>query len=369
MLLRCHPDFAPVRAQCRALSVVYSSGDVPTYEEWIGLNLATEEYSQYVSGKRLPWNPSLWRSWIEDCIKTHGTCNAIKQAGCAPTRLIDIGSIDTATKLIESYGNPVDYVALSHCWGGSLPLRTTKANLNDHLSAVPWEALPANFQDAVKVTRSMGYQFLWIDCLCMIQDSEEDWLRECALMGEVYAGAALTIAAEGSESSLIGFFEASNRSTNTCSIPVRLPSAAKSNELVMGLPSTRRPHYTLSSWPGPLSTRGWALQERVLSKRVLYMCGDATCFTCSCSESNDRVPWPMPLHQEHFRMTPLHMLDPAQSLKDWHTLVIDYTARQFTNARDRLPAISGVARIFAERFGWEYVAGLWRHDLEGALLW
>jgi hypothetical protein len=367
MLVPCHPDLAPTQVQCRALQVVYSKGCVPAHEALIGMTRASQANGQYVSGKRFPWNPSLWRSWMNDCMEMHDTCNAIKQNGYAPTRLIDIGSTDTAPSLVESYGRSVEYVALSHCWGGSLPLRTTMANFHDHLDAVPWKALPPTFQDAVKVTRSMGYQYLWIDCLCIIQDSEEDWLRECALMGDVYAGAALTVAAEGSQSPLHGFFDA--RGSDTCSIQVQWPTSAKPDELVMSSSTTHRPYHILSFWPGPLSRRGWALQERVLSTRVLYMCGDATCFTCSCSESNDHVPWPMPLSNGHFRLAPPHMLDAAQSLKDWHMLVLDYTARQFTNARDRLPAISGVARIIAERFGWKYVAGLWSHDLEGALLW
>lgn len=54
MLVHCHPDFAPVRAQCRAIQVDYSNEGVRTYEAWIGLNLATEGNSQYVSGQRLP---------------------------------------------------------------------------------------------------------------------------------------------------------------------------------------------------------------------------------------------------------------------------------------------------------------------------
>lgn len=306
---------------------------------------------------------------MNDCANTHDTCNAMMRNGYAPTRVIDVGSIDTAPKLVESNETHAGYVALSHCWGGSLPLRTTTANFRDHLNAIPWEALPATFQDAVKVTRSMGHQYLWVDCLCIIQDSEEDWLRECALMGDVYAGAALTIAAERSKSPLDGLFEASSGLIKTRRIPIQWPSTGNFDELTVGLPTTGYLCYSLSDLYGPLSRRGWALQERVLSTRVLYMCGDATCFTCSCSESTDRLLWPIPLSDVHYGLTLPHILDPEQSLKKWYRLVMDYTTRQLTNASDRLPAISGIARIIAERFGWEYVAGMWSHDLENALLW
>lgn len=77
----------------------------------------------------------------------------------------------------------------------------------------------------------------------------------------------------------------------------------------------------------------------------------------------------MPLNDSHFRLTLPHMQDTAKPLIDWYMLVMDYSGRHLTNARDRLPAISGIARIISERFGWTYVAGLWSHDLEAALLW
>lgn len=188
-------------------------------------------------------------------------------------------------------------------------------------------------------------------------------------MGEVYAGAALTVAAERSKSPLDGFLKTSSRPIKTCNIPIQWPSTGKSDELTVGLPTTPNVYYSLSSLYGPLSRCGWALQERVLATRMLYMCRDATCFTCSCSESSDLLPWPVPLFDEHYRLTLPHILDPMQSLKHWYRLLMDYTARQLTKVSDWLPAISGVARIIAERFGWEYVAGMWSHDLEAALLW
>lgn len=369
---RCHSDFSPILVQCSTLSVKCSNRGVQRDEactSYIEMTIESEGNSEYMPRKRHQWNPLLWRSWMDDCARTHGTCNANKRNGYAPTRLIDVGSIDTTPKLIESNGTHVEYVALSHCWGGSLPLRTTAANFRDHSDAIPWEALPATFQDAVKVTRSMGHQYLWIDCLCIIQDSEKDWLRECALMGDVYAGAALTIAAERSKSPLDGLFEASSGLIKTRRIPIQWRSTGKFDELTVGLPTTSYVCYSLPNLYGPLSGRGWALQERVLSTRVLYMCRNATCFTCSCSESTDRLPWPIPLSDVHYGLTLPHILDPKQSLKKWYKLVEDYTTRQLTNASDRLPAISGIARIIAERFGWEYVAGMWSHDLEAALLW
>lgn len=155
-LERCHLDFSPTAVQCSALWVICSNRDVELDEKWIGLPLESEGYSQYVSGKRYFWNPSLWCSWMNDCANTHDTCNAIKRNGYAPTRVIDVGSIDTAPKLVGSNETHAEYVALSHCWGESLPLRTTTANFRDHLNAIPWEALPATFQVLLKSRAQWG---------------------------------------------------------------------------------------------------------------------------------------------------------------------------------------------------------------------
>lgn len=179
----------------------------------------------------------------------------------------------------------------------------------------------------------------------------------------------MTIAAEQSSSPSDGIFGALDQPNHTCTIPVQWPSTGNSGNLTIGLPPSVRMRHSRSFLYGPLSRRGWILQERVLSRRVLHISGDATGFICSCSESIDSIRWPMPLNDSHFRLTLPHVHDVVRLLIDWYMLVLDYSGRHLTNARDRLPAISGVARIISERFNWTYVAGLWSHDLEAALLW
>lgn len=46
--------------------------------------------------------------------------------------------------------------------------------------------LPKSFQDAVSVTRKFGVRYLWIDALCILQDSVEDWRQEAVVMGKIY---------------------------------------------------------------------------------------------------------------------------------------------------------------------------------------
>src|SRR3978361_980413 len=56
------------------------------------------------------------------------------------------------------------------------------------------EQLPRTFRDAIEIGRNLNIEYLWIDSLCIVQDSNEDWEREAAAMSKVYSHAVVTIA-------------------------------------------------------------------------------------------------------------------------------------------------------------------------------
>ena len=68
-----------------------------------------------------------------------------------------------------------------------------------------WEDIPKTFQDAITVTRYLGFHYIWIDSLCIVQDDNEDWARESAKMSSIYANAVLTIAASAAADDTYGF--------------------------------------------------------------------------------------------------------------------------------------------------------------------
>src|SRR5436190_9880944 len=142
--------------------------------------------------------------WLSYCRENHPKCSkgALQPL---PTRVMDVKDDGSEPSLLLTNGQLGQYIALSHCWGSSPLLSTTTANLMKHLVCIPMDELPRNFQDAVTVTRKLGFRYLWIDSLCIIQDSESDWLQESAHMGAVYANASCTIAASSAVSSRTGF--------------------------------------------------------------------------------------------------------------------------------------------------------------------
>jgi Heterokaryon incompatibility protein (HET) len=93
---------------------------------------------------------------------------------------------------------PFRYAALSHMWGdveSAPPLRAIRSNYNDLKNGIPLGRLPRNFADAVETCRRLSIKYIWIDSLCIIQDSIDDWKTEAATMHLVYKNALITITA------------------------------------------------------------------------------------------------------------------------------------------------------------------------------
>jgi len=81
-------------------------------------------------------------------------------------------------------------------------------------SGIPESDLSRSFQDAVTFTRWIGIRYLWIDCLCIIQDDEEDWEKESAKMASIYSGAFLVLGATRAAGCDEGFLGPREKSWN-----------------------------------------------------------------------------------------------------------------------------------------------------------
>lgn len=190
----------------------------------------------------------------------------------------------------------VNYLALSHCWGGEIDSRLLKSNILQKMESIDINDLPKNFQHAVSITKQLGYEYLWIDSLCIIQDDESDWEQESAKMGLVYSNAICVISAIGAASSHGG-----------CFFP--------KDPMHQGVVVRRNADFTLTvrSWiredkmleklfqenveRAPLTSRGWAFQERVLAKRVLHFSRSGVLFECNTHRASEYheegIPYPI----------------------------------------------------------------------------
>ena len=126
-------------------------------------------------------------------------------------------------------------------------------------------------------------------------------------------------------------------------------------------------------WP-PLEARGWTLQERLLSTRVLSFEENKTwweCLSCRMVESLHvcMKPHALDSFRPEIAKQPLLDLSHDQIYRWWLIALGDFCKRQLTYAEDLLPAVAGLASVVSRVTGDTYLAGLWQQDLGRGLMW
>ena len=347
-----------------------------------------------------------------------------------PTRLIDVGPPDSSQEprlILWSDIRPSGshkYSALSHCWGGAQflqigatppdyltypnqvsaqvrptsgptggkPLTTLVANLEDRMRSIPMAILPKTFRDSVKITRGLGLRYIWIDSLCIIQDSKTDWEQEAAQMADIYKNSYVTIAAESSPDSHFGILH--RRTFSFSAIEVPFHSTIYNLQASMFIrPAIDSWETSLTSPKSKLCSRAWVLQESLLAPRTLHFSSQQMLWECrsrSLSEG-DMTPIPPSTRERIWSWTRnkrfLAEVEDKTSLspeseklmkglraKDvlylqWYEILRDYSARKITFSSDVFPALVGLATEFNRRLDDRYFAGLWEGDIHRGLLW
>ncbi|RKL06079.1 hypothetical protein BFJ70_g17053 [Fusarium oxysporum] len=318
----------------------------------------------------------LMRSWLQDCRDYHSACQGDSAAGL-PTRVIDVGSSSENARLYVTKREPVSYVALSHCWGGSNPQITTQDTLDKFQEHIPLTSESQTFLDAMEVTRALGVKYLWIDSLCIIQGDDHDWAVEAAKMADIYANATVTLSADCAPNASSGLFsneparaEAHQSCEIQCSNPddnssVTIKSRTRTYYSMHTLPHT----CILGNQPSKLSTRGWTLQERVLSKRIIHFYKEELVWSCATLQRCE-----CRLSSLDPKKTGINFLTSIKRSSDellecWPIEVSAFTKRGLTYSTDRLAAVSGLAALIHEEVGGRYLCGHWERSMEDSLLW
>jgi hypothetical protein len=278
-------------------------------------------------------------------------------------------------RLVRTHGMKATYTTLSYCWGGVDFIRTT-TNLERHFYGIKFNALPQTFQEAVVICRRLDVQFLWIDALCIVQDDKEDFARELGRMCTIYEQALFTIAASSSKNPSEGCFHVSHPDYRTHQLDVR---SSRGQYRVHFRQDLHNSNYSGREDPVSLHilTRGWVLQERLLSRRILYFdknevlweCKEAG--WCECSYPQSFQPFMLPDNRPRLKTNIAQMLNEKGNPEYvWAQLVRAYSGCTLTKPSDILPALSGIAE-YVQRYRSKsrYVAGLWSDSLQSDLLW
>lgn len=65
-------------------------------------------------------------------------------------------------------------------------LKLEESNIDTLRREVPIGQLSNLMKDAMYMTYQLGIEYIWIDCLCIIQGSKRDWELEATRMGDYY---------------------------------------------------------------------------------------------------------------------------------------------------------------------------------------
>ncbi|KAK3346068.1 heterokaryon incompatibility protein-domain-containing protein [Lasiosphaeria hispida] len=312
--------------------------------------------------------------WLRGCDE-HIVCAT--SGTFQPTRLINVRNPDHPQLAVLSEDDDQSsvrpYAALSYVWGLKQEYVLTKAALEEMRTGLDLSRLPRTISDAIRAARRLGFDYLWVDALCIIQDSPEDKARELPLMSDTYRESSLCIVVASAAAASEGFLKAPESPRFLVDpFEVRVDSAdvCCSPSLTFGY----RAPYKASA--DPISSRAWTLQERVLSQRLLIFSRGGVMWMCrGCFINPGAAPDAGPPYQTSLG---LHAdgdensgdQDTEASIREtWMAIRADYTEMDLTYCADKLPAISALAAEVGRQTGWTYLAGMWKDNLFSELHW
>ena len=301
---------------------------------------------------RDPFTPTVTsavHAWLNECQLKHDKCpgNALPEL---PTRVLDVNPdmvCDPGTiKLhIPVPGECAGYACLSYCWGGPQAVVATTKTLMTLVDGLNVRCLGQTIQDAVQVTKAMGTRYLWVDALCILQDSPSDKASEINKMDSIYKNCTYTIAASSASTSSSGFLYTESRPNQPVQvkcfhIQISLPDGAVGNFFLQF-------EFNFIDNPDPLDTRGWTLQEYLLSPRILNFTSDQ--LLVECRHDYRRQFYKTNLIYGDKESTRYYFLESSESKDSWLKLVEEFTRRSLTEPEDRLNAINGIALEIASQ--------------------
>ncbi|KAF5244816.1 hypothetical protein FANTH_7583 [Fusarium anthophilum] len=255
-------------------------------------------------------------------------------------------------------------------------LSELRLNNGKHLvKEIKLKELEQSVQDAIRVTRELGFAYLWVDRLCIIQNCLEDKRREIGKMAMTYKNAAITLAAGTATRACEGFLG---------SLPGQSPTYVPENQFDITMMDGRVGTVYLSGSPyeprHPLDKRGWTLQEYMLSSRMLIYSNYQLLWQCQETELQSVTGNKEGIeYQQHLESLPWASFDeegePSYGTHDsekvylWKTIIVQYTQRQLKDSEDRLPAVTGIITELRKVWRDSHIYGHWERWFIHLLAW
>ena len=332
---------------------------------------------------------------METCTSAHD-CPAPESSGTLPLRLIDVMPTDSGhfnpttmgqdefdrlnleqlpgVRIIETTHllPGTRYITLSHRWGNPpsilLSEKTSFLLSEDITPYLLHYDDTAVFRHAIHVTRALGFPYIWIDALCIMQDDDCEKTEEIIRMDEIYSSCALNISSTEGQPHEGLVHERNLLCINPCQATIDA-SGSRSEVCLHAFPDK----WFLGPGEGPLNKRGWVFQERMMAPRIVHFTKDQVFWECDSLEASEVLPRGVPGSRRALPGIGISRATSTTEMKAWwYDIVENYSLTSLTFADDRLLAVSALAKRCCERLGLhgsQYLAGMWRDDLPLSLLW
>lgn len=323
-------------------------------------------------------DPSLALLWIKGCqmgLGLHKDDGSERPHSQPPVgfRLIDVtrGCIVAADSLRE-------YVALSYIWPppGKHTLKLLTSNKDELIerdgclvdSQLPFASqISQTIKDAMEVCKMIAERYLWVDALCIIQDADHDKNNQIRAMDYIYSNSTATLVSTCGDSAEAGIYGA-REGTRTI---------LQATETVQGFRLANRPWNLARSVQGSKwNTRAWTFQERVLSKRTLFLTPQQMFFKCCHTPSYISEDLLMPAKARNLVTYPMDDTGKdfipqrgSVNVLTYLKTVENFTKRDITYPHDILNAFTGIAENMRTIFRSDFLYGLPQSELDYCLCW
>ncbi|KAF2443360.1 HET-domain-containing protein [Karstenula rhodostoma CBS 690.94] len=313
------------------------------------------------------------RNWLKICSSSHTACRPEWSESLRKIRVIDVKHRSIVYLPLDS-----SYLALSYVWGSSNQPSFPVGSVNLPFRLL--RKLPKTIEDAVRVTRRLGFAYLWVDSVCIDQSNPEDKASQIGIMDRIYRGAHATIIALGSSSADTGLHRVRYRRAQERQMPVYHEGSIR----YLSFLPTLREELDQSTW----MKRGWTYQEGILSQRCIFFGRNQVFFTCNTmstsedgSESDDRSGRPRKYnprlietyYEPRGLINPFKVSGARQGMEQstaFNSMIREYADRKFTNEGDALDAVAGVFGLLKETILPKgFLFGLPLDLFRSALLW
>lgn len=354
------------------LTVAFHEGHIKT-AEWLLLHGPAD-------GSPLDADTLAWmNAQLLICTEQHHH-EAVSKQSFIPQRLIDVQGVlprlVIGTDIVTSSDQGIPkYASLSYCWGkpedAQYQQLSTIWNLHHRQAGIDDSTLSVVQRDAIQLSKALGIPYLWIDSLCILQDDESDWNHQCVMMDKIYGHAYVTFLASASSLCRESFLHPHQHQTQIPFQSALIPNREGKIKLATIGIQDRLLSELYTDLNSRLSSRGWALQESVLSIRRLVFGFWSIHFLCPASHktlggelSENGYDCTMELIKE--------IAEDGSRHAAWDSLICyasQLSKSSFTYPKDILPALSGLAGCFHNVILGKYLAGHWEETLFLSLVW